>query len=458
VQKASRLSGIDKSVSTGWLGPPYCSHIEAKENLMFLPAKATNTAGDLLFVSTLFPIDEAGAVVRSDAISPYVGESTVATQTRHVLHELQRILETERSRMEQVLKVEVQLAVAEDFHEFKVAWAEMFGDTPPARTTVVIGEEDWILPGCRVAIAATAIAGGSSLERETIHTDEAPDPMPYEHVPQATKAGPWVFPSALTACDFESGIPVGKRLPRFPYYANDATAQAHYVLDNVDKVCRAAGTAISNTVKSQLYEPDLHTFPDVDAVWAEKMPVPPTRSSMGAVDLLVPRAVFQANLIVVAPDEDHQIAETREGISWHPVDIRKVNFTPGLKVGDDWLFLAGQVAAPDYVSGDTITSPPDMPHYASSIEIQTEATMGLLMSQITANGFALADVVDARIYLVHAQRDYRGFDRAWRKIYAEHGVTEFPSMNIIASRQRNGDTGIMWPGPEIEIDLIAKRS
>jgi 2-iminobutanoate/2-iminopropanoate deaminase len=423
---------------------------------MFLPASPTNTVGDLLFVSTIYPLDEAGAPVESNAISPHVGESLVAAQTRAVLSTLEAWVSEQGSGLDKVLRVEAQLASAEDFHEFKLVWAEVFGDSPPARTTVVVGD-DWIVPGCRVCINATAIAGSSDLVRETIHTDDAPDPMPYEHVPQATKAGPWVFPSALTAADLETGITVGKRLPRFPYYANDATEQARVVLGNIDTVLKAAGTDITNTVKTHLYEPDLLNFPDVDAVWAEMMPRPPTRASMGVVDLLVPRAVFVANLIVVVPDDDHEIRETREGISWHPVDVRKVNFTPGITVGDDWLFLAGQIPVPDYLSGDTEGAPEGMPHYASHIDVQTAACMKLILSQIDGNGFSLSDVADARIYLVHAQRDYRGFERAWRKLFAEHGVDKLPSMSMMPSKQRNGDTGVMFIGPDIEIDLIVGR-
>ena len=47
-------------------------------------------------------------------------------------------------------------------------------------------------------------------------------------------------------------------------------------------------------------------------------------------DLLVERAVFVANLLAVMPDESMEIVETRKGISWHPVLVRKVNFTPGI--------------------------------------------------------------------------------------------------------------------------------
>ena len=425
---------------------------------MFLPAQPISISGDLMFISTIYPIDASGVPAAADAISPYVGESLVAAQSRHVLGSLRDALESAGGSLEKVLRVEVQLAAATDFHEFNLVWAEVFGDSPPARTAVVVGDDDWVVPGCRLCINATAIAPESNLSRETIRTDDAPDPMPYEHVPQAVKAGPWVFPSALTACDFETGITVGKRLPRFPYYANDATAQANVVLDNVDAVLKAAGTDITNVVKSHLYEPDLLTFPDVDAVWAEKMPRPPTRASMAVRDLLVPRAVFVANLLAVAPDENHQIEETRKGIHWHPVDVRKVNFTPGIMVGDDWFFMAGQIPVPDYDSGDTEGAPPGMPHYVSDIEIQTRADMRLLLGQIEANGFTLADIVDARIYLVHAQRDYRGFERAWRQLFAEHGVESLPSMSLMSSRQRDGGTGIMFLGPDIEIDLIVSRA
>lgn len=421
-----------------------------------LPGPRSSSSGGLLFVSSIYPIDDTGTVVASDAVSPFVGESTVAAQTRAVLGELRHVVEGEGSSLGAVLRVEVQLAAAADFHEFKVVWTEVFGAEPPARTTVVVGEDDWIVPGCRVTANAVAIGGASTMVRETIRTADAPDPMPYEHAPQATKAGSWVFPSALPACDYAAGIPVGKNLPRFPYYASDATTQAEYVLGNVDAVLRAAGTDITNVVKAHLYEPDLLDFPEVDAVWARMMPRPPTRASMAVRDLLVPRAVMLANLWAVVPDDAHRIEESRKGIRWHPVDTRKVNYTPGITVGDDWLFMAGQLPVPDYASGDVEGAPLGMPHHASDIELQTESTMRLLVEQLEGNGYTLADVPDARIYLVHAQRDYRGFERAWRRIYADAGV-DLPSMSFMPSRQRNGETGIMFHGPDIEIDLFAHR-
>ena len=428
-----------------------------------LPGPEAGRAGDLLYVSTIFPVDADGRAVQSASVSPFMGDSDVYTQSTVVLDELARRVEADGSSMDRVLRVEVQLAAAADFREFKLAWMDAFGDTPPARTTIVVGD-DWVVPGARVAMNAVALNGDSSQERETVHTDEAPDPMPYEHVPQAIKGGPWVYPSALPACDYDAGIPVGKRLPAFPYYANDATDQAEYVFSNLQKVMHAAGTDVANTVKAHLYEPDLGTFPDVDAVWARYMPRPPTRASMAARDLLVERAVFVANLLMVMPDDSMNIVETRKGIHWHPVDVRKVNFTPGIAVGDDWLFLAGQVPVPDFLTGVVGTGPSALRNYFSDIEMQTETTMRLIQDQIDANGFDLKDVVDAHIFLVHAQRDYRGFVRAWNRIMAEGGVENPPPITLLPSRQRSGETGIMFLGPDpvlrpdIEIDFVLHRS
>ncbi len=428
-----------------------------------LPGQEARRAGDLLYVSTIFPVDGDGRAVQSASNSPHMGDSDVYTQSQVVLGELARRVAADGSSMDRVLRVEVQLAAAADFGEFKLAWINAFGEAPPARTTIVVGD-DQVVPGTLVTVNAVALNGGSAQQRETIHTDEAPDPMPYEHVPQAIKGGHWVYPSALPACDYENGIPVGKRLPAFPYYANDATDQAEYVFANLQKVMQSAGTDVANVIKAHLYEPDLGTFPDVDAVWARYMPRPPTRASMAAIDLLVERAVFVANLVGVMPDESMEIVETRKGISWHPVDVRKVNFTPGIAVGDDWLFLAGQVPVPDFLTGVVGTGPSALRNYFSNIEMQTETTMRLIQGQIDANGFELRDVVDAHIFLVHAQRDYRGFERAWNRIMAEGGIENPPPITLIPSRQRNGNTGIMFLGPDevlhpdIEIDFILHRS
>ena len=138
------------------------------------------------------------------------------------------------------------------------------------------------------------------------------------------------------------------------------------------------------------------------------------------------------------------------------MEIRKVNFTPGLFAGD-WFFMAGQVPMLDYENLRVETAPPGLPHYFSNIEVQTTTTMQLLQEQLEGNGMTLRDIVDARIYLVEPRRDYRGFERVWRRIFEPLG--HWPSLNLIPSKEADGGSGVMLQDDllHIEIDLIAHR-
>ena len=123
--------------------------------------------------------------------------------------------------------------------------------------------------------------------------------------------------------------------------------------------------------------------------------------------------------------------------------------------GTYWFFMAGQGAMPEYTGPRFETAPPALPAYFSDIEIQTATTMELLQERLEANGLSLTSIVDARIYLFEALRDYRGFARAWRRVFEPIG--HWPSMNLMPSKQANGLRGTMLPDLIVEIDLIAHR-
>lgn len=230
--------------------------------------------------------------------------------------------------------------------------------------------------------------------------------------------------------------------------------QAEYVVQNLAKVAEAAGTKIDQIAKCQFYETDLLNFYTCEEVWIKYVGLPPTRSSMACRSLLVPGALFAVNTLILIADEQHQKEEIQAGIAWHPEQVRNVHFSPGITAGD-WLFTAGQMPIPDFGVHDWVRAPDGLPHYYDDIEFQTDGTMDLLVNQLTANGLTLDEIVEAKVYLIDLRRDYRGFVRAWERIFAS--TDRMPAVSVMPSTQADGSTGIMMGGPTIEIDLISKR-
>ncbi|MFI4988173.1 MAG: RidA family protein [Alphaproteobacteria bacterium] len=405
----------------------------------FVPAPRAVRAGDYVFTSSIYPIDQAGHAVAADERLGEAGPSPIAIQTRHCLESLKSILAEHKSSLERVLKVDVHLVDPADFYEFKLVWRAYFPKDPPARTTVEVGDT---LPfrSTRLNLDAVALAGDSKLARQVLHDPEGADPLEAEWASAAVRAGNLVFCSGFTASDFTSGLAVGKR-PGFPNYGSEPEMQAEYVFQRLNRVLAQAGTSLEEAVESQLYEPNLSTFYDVDTVWARYMPVPPPRSSMGMKGLIVPGAHFAANFTVLVPDKRHVKTESHAGLHWHPVKVRKVNFSPTIKAGP-WRFFAGQVPTADFMT--VHRSPPGLPHHFSNIEAQTRFTLELLAEQLEANDTDWGHSYHARVYLLEPRRDYRGFVRVWQSYFPD--PAKAPALAVVPT------SGIMFEGPLIEID------
>jgi 2-iminobutanoate/2-iminopropanoate deaminase len=129
----------------------------------FAPAPRAVRAGDYVFTSSIYPVDESGHAVTVDYLLGEAGPSLIEVQTRHCLERLKTVLAEQGSSLDRVLKAEVHLADAADFYEFKLVWREYFPQDPPARTTVEVGDT---LPfrGARLNLDVIALAGDSRLQ------------------------------------------------------------------------------------------------------------------------------------------------------------------------------------------------------------------------------------------------------------------------------------------------------
>ena len=101
-------------------------------------------AGGFIFVSGQVPVDPATQQVVS---------GDVRQETRQTLNNIKRILEGCGASLADVVKCQVFLADGKDFAAMNEVYAEFFGESKPARSTVAC---QFALPGIKIEIDAIA--------------------------------------------------------------------------------------------------------------------------------------------------------------------------------------------------------------------------------------------------------------------------------------------------------------
>ena len=113
------------------------------------------------------------------------------------------------------------------------------------------------------------------MKKTAINTPLAPPPAgPYS---QAIRAGNFVFTAGQIALDPATKSVIPER---------DIRLQTRRVLLNMQAVLEAAGTSLSNVVRTTVFLKDMDAFADMNAVYGEFFPTdPPARSTVEAARL-----------------------------------------------------------------------------------------------------------------------------------------------------------------------------
>jgi enamine deaminase RidA (YjgF/YER057c/UK114 family) len=254
-------------------------------------------AGDLVFAAGQLASDFKTGVPREarvDPAFPYYG-SDIKRQTRWVLENLARTFAAAGTSLDRVVKAQVFHTDLRNFFAFDEVWREFF-PAPPPRTTV--GTTGLLVPGTLVEIDLIA-----ALPSATVRPIAVPDiPRPLAHYTPATRVGDLVFAAGQIASDYTTGVPREARVdPAFPYYGSDIKRQTRYVLENLAKTFKAAGTSLDQVVKAQVFHTDLANFAEFDEVWKEFFAIPPPRTTVGTTGLLVPGTLVEIDLIAAMP-------------------------------------------------------------------------------------------------------------------------------------------------------------
>ena len=224
----------------------------------------------------------------------------IKLQTQKLFEKLERNLESCGSSMQDVVHATIYYSSPVNLAEIEEAWCEQFPVDPPARTLIPymgIG-----IRGCDPEIALVALKKGGKTKKQTIMADGVGEPIGHE--PHAVKAGDLLFFSTQIAGDRNGLCAGGRRSPEYPWYGLPARAQMNFVLENVAKICAAAGTSIENICRRQCFHTDFDWFMESIDEWQRHFPNDPPASTTLEIGgpLHVDGALFLLDLIGYCPD------------------------------------------------------------------------------------------------------------------------------------------------------------
>jgi reactive intermediate/imine deaminase len=261
-------------------------------------------------------------------------------------------------------------------------------------------------------------------------------PQPLANYSEASQANDLVFAAGQLASDWKNGVPMDARKhPNFPFYGSDIKLQTDYILKNMARTFKAAGTSLDNVIKAQVFLMDLNDFNGFDEVWKQHFKVPPPRTTIGTTGLLVKDTLVEIDLIATQPDKPGKVIK-----SGAPKPL--ANYSEAMQVGD-LIFAAGQLAS-DFKTGVPASAKrgENFPFYGSDIQLQTEFVLENLKKTFETAGSSLDHVVKAQVFMTNLN-DFAGFDQVWKRYF-----------KVPPPRTTVGTSGLLVRETLVEIDLI----
>jgi reactive intermediate/imine deaminase len=261
-------------------------------------------------------------------------------------------------------------------------------------------------------------------------------PQPLANYSEASLASGLVFAAGQLASDFKTGVPQeARKHPNFPFYGSDIKLQTDYILKNMARTFKAAGTSLDNVIKAQVFLMDLNDFNGFDEVWKQHFKVPPPRTTIGTTGLLVKDTLVEIDLIATLPDKPGKVIKSAA-----PKPL--ANYSEAMQAGD-LIFAAGQLAS-DFKTGVPATARrgENFPFYGSDIQLQTEFVLENLKKTFEAAGSSLDHVVKAQVFMTNLN-DFAGFDQVWKRYF-----------KVPPPRTTVGTSGLLVRETLVEIDLI----
>jgi enamine deaminase RidA (YjgF/YER057c/UK114 family) len=392
--------------------------------------------GDFVYASGQLATDFKTGIpseARTNPLFPYYG-SDIKLQTEYILKNLQRTFAAAGSSLDHVFKSQVFLTSLDDFAGFDEVWKKYF-KIPPARST--IQTTDLLIKDSLIEIDLIGYVPRPDLIAEVVRSD---NPSPLAHYTEAFRVGDMVYASGQLATNFKEAIAPEARGK--PGAAADIRLQTDYILENLQRTFKAAGSSLDHIAKAQVFLTNVADFAGFEEIWRRHFKVPPALSVVETGGLLIMGASIEIDLIGYLPRAGLDRGLVKSG---NPVGSDWKSEAVGL---DDLVFASSQCAVDATGSiAPVARRNMDFPYYGSDIKLQTDYILKSLAKTFEAAGCSLDDVIKAQVFMPNL-RNFNGFDEVWK----QHFKTP-PARTTI------GTTSLRVKDALVEIDLIAaKRS
>jgi enamine deaminase RidA (YjgF/YER057c/UK114 family) len=170
--------------------------------------------------------------------------------------------------LEDVVHAQVYLTDRDDYSAFNAAWTKHFGAAGPSVSIIPCTDHGLAPYDGKIEINVIAAKPGSAARKRHI---DAGIVTAFRHQPQAVKAGDLLFIPALMAAGRDGLLPAATVDPRQPYFSSSPEMQAEAIVDNIARLCAAAGTSLANVVRALLFLTDIGDFYPVYKVWERRL-------------------------------------------------------------------------------------------------------------------------------------------------------------------------------------------
>jgi enamine deaminase RidA (YjgF/YER057c/UK114 family) len=236
---------------------------------------AAVTIGDFIFIPGITSLAIGNEPQRNGVAAAALmpegaqwGGEPIKLETELIIKRMTASLALAGARLEDIVHAQVYLTDREDYSAFNETWTRHFGEAGPTVSIIPCIAHGVAPYDGKMEINIIAAKPGSAAAKRPIDAGVA---TAFRHQPQAVKAGDLLFIPALMAADHDGLVASAAVNPRQPYFSSSPEAQAEVIIDNITRLCEAAGTSLADVVRVLLFHTDIREFYPICKVWERRL-------------------------------------------------------------------------------------------------------------------------------------------------------------------------------------------